>query len=48
MGRYHNVAGGTDTTLWVGVVVDDERIDGIWKDGRWDLRRELPPEKNKD
>jgi hypothetical protein len=43
--RYHNVPGGTDTTPWVGVVVDDERIDGIWKDGRWDLRRDLPPGK---
>jgi hypothetical protein len=44
-GRYITVPGSSDTSPWAGVIVDDERIDGIWKDGRWDLRRELPQPK---
>jgi hypothetical protein len=41
VGRYVNVDDPKDTTPWVGVVVDDERIDGEWASGRWDMRRKL-------
>jgi hypothetical protein len=45
VGRYLNLGEHTDTTPWVGVIIDDERIDGIWTLGRWDLRRSLASEK---
>jgi hypothetical protein len=41
VGRYMNVGSNSDPTPWVGVIVDNERIDGIWSGGRWDLRRQL-------
>jgi hypothetical protein len=41
VGRYVNTNIPEDTSPWVGVIVDDERIDGIWRFGRWDLRRKL-------
>jgi hypothetical protein len=41
VGRYVNVDAEGDTAPWVGVVVDDERIDGDWGSGRWDLRRKI-------
>jgi hypothetical protein len=39
IGRYLNLRMPSDSTPWVGVVVDPDRIDGEWKDGRWDFRR---------
>jgi hypothetical protein len=41
VGRYMNIGQNSDTTPWFGIIVDDERIDGIWTQGRWDLRRQL-------
>jgi hypothetical protein len=41
VGRYMNIGLNEDSTPWVGIIVDDERIDGIWTRGRWDLRRQL-------
>ena len=44
VGRYRCVEGATsDSTPWVGLIVDNERIDGCWRGGRWDLRRQLKP-----
>jgi hypothetical protein len=41
--RYLNEEG--DLGLWVGEIVNDERIDGEWANqgekGRWDLRRKI-------
>lgn len=45
VGRYHNLALPGDTTPWVGKIVDNERIDGIWQQGRWDFRRRLSQSK---
>jgi hypothetical protein len=39
VGRYVNFTKPTDSTPWAGVVVDESRIDGQWKWGRWDFRR---------
>jgi hypothetical protein len=41
VGRYVNVNSTDDTSPWVGLIVNNERIDGIWGEGRWDLRRKL-------
>jgi hypothetical protein len=41
VGRYLYLDEPTDSTPWVGVIVDDERIDGEWTMGRWDLRRKI-------
>jgi hypothetical protein len=43
VGRYMGIWSNSDSTPWVGVIVDNERIDGIWSGGRWDLRRQLTP-----
>ena len=47
-GRYTQVKNpSSDSGPWVGVIVNDERIDGAWTDGsrsgRWDFRRNLLP-----
>lgn len=39
VGRYMNFNKPIDSTPWVGLVVDESRIDGQWKWGRWDFRR---------
>ena len=39
IGRYVNLLRTSDSTPWVGLLVDDDRIDGEWKSGRWDFRR---------
>lgn len=44
VGRYVNTNDSTDTSPWLGVVVDPYRIDGYWARGRWDLRRCSPDE----
>jgi hypothetical protein len=45
VGRYVNVNNPRDTSPWLGVIVDDYRIDGYWSQGRWDLRRCSPDER---
>jgi len=45
VGRFVNNSKPKDTSPFVGVVVDDERIDGMWAEGRWDFRRKLTAEK---
>ena len=44
VGRYVNLNIPADTSPWVGVIIDDYRIDGHWSKGRWDLRRCSPDE----
>jgi hypothetical protein len=39
MGRYINLSDPTITRQWVGLVVDNRRIDGRWTNGRLDFRR---------
>jgi hypothetical protein len=42
VGRYINLKNPKrDNSPWVAEVVSDERIDGKWSDGRWDLQRQL-------
>lgn len=38
-GRYINLAAPQEVLEWAGRVIDKNRIDGYWKQGRWDLRR---------
>jgi hypothetical protein len=38
-GRYINFASLHEVLPWVGVIVDSNRIDGFWAQGRWDLQR---------
>jgi hypothetical protein len=45
VGRYLNLKNPRDTSPWLGVIVDDYRIDGYWTQGRWDLRRCSPDER---
>lgn len=42
VGRYINLIQPEDSTPWVGLIVSNERIDGQWVYGRWDLRRGNP------
>jgi hypothetical protein len=41
VGRYMNCSTNYDTTPWVGLIVDNSRIDGFWHrmEDRWDFRR---------
>jgi hypothetical protein len=44
VGRWVQVGNRRDTGPFVGLIVDDERIDGVWSwdgNGRWDFRRKL-------
>ena len=41
VGRYINLIQPEDSTPWVGLIVSNERIDGQWRYGRWDLRRAM-------
>jgi hypothetical protein len=41
VGRWAQVGNPSDTGPYAGLIVDDERIDGTWGGGRWDLRRKL-------
>src|SRR5204862_8004566 len=41
VGKYLNLLDHRDTYPWVGLIVNDERIDGAWTGGRWDFRRQL-------
>jgi hypothetical protein len=39
LGRYMNINIRSDSTPWAGKIVNNRRIDGSWKSGRWDFRR---------
>jgi hypothetical protein len=39
VGRYLNLGKPEITRPWVGLVVDESRIDGYWTQGRLDFRR---------
>ncbi len=42
VGRWRDVANADDSGPFVGLIVNDERIDGSWAEGdRWDFRRKL-------
>jgi hypothetical protein len=42
MGRWVNVANAGESGPFAGLIVDDERIDGIWAENeRWDFRRKV-------
>ena len=41
IGRYADLRTGGGGSPWVGLVVNDQRIDGAWNLGRWDLRRTI-------
>ncbi len=45
VGRYVNLAISSDSSPWVGRIVTIDRIDGVWKSGRWDLRRKFSAER---
>jgi serine/threonine protein kinase len=47
VGRYINLGDPADSTPWVGLIVDPERIDGQWALGRWDLRRKLKDDRER-
>jgi len=38
-GRYINLGSLQEVLPWAGVIVHENRIDGLWTQGRWDLRR---------
>jgi hypothetical protein len=38
-GRHYNVENIHDSAPWAGKIVGRSRIDGLWRGGRWDLRR---------
>jgi hypothetical protein len=39
VGRYINLGNPAITQPWVGLIVDNRRIDGRWPNGRLDFRR---------
>ena len=39
VGKYINLTDPKITRPWIGLIVDDERIDGQWTGGRLDFRR---------
>jgi hypothetical protein len=45
IGRYVNIINPGDSSPWVGVIVNNYRIDGHWGRGRWDFRRCSPEER---
>jgi hypothetical protein len=45
VGRYINTDNTTDSSPWVGRIVNGYRIDGHWARGRWDFRRCSPDER---
>jgi hypothetical protein len=45
IGRFAKVGEPSESSPWLGVVVDPYRIDGYWARGRWDLRRCSPDER---
>ena len=45
VGRYVNTNNPSDSSPWVGAIVNGYRIDGCWGRGRWDFRRCSPDER---
>lgn len=45
IGRFVNLVDGDDNGPWVGRVMGNDRIDGVWQGGRWDFRRIVGPTK---
>ena len=45
VGRYLNIDQPDDTSPWIGVIITPYRIDGYWRQGRWDMRRCSPDER---
>ncbi len=44
IGRYMNLSDPSITRPWVGLIVDNRRIDGRWPNGRLDFQRSgVPP-----
>ena len=41
VGRYINITNPGQTSPWIGRIISNDRIDGIYDGGRWDLRRKL-------
>ena len=39
VGKYINLGNPAITRPWIGLIVDDQRIDGRWTEGRLDFRR---------
>ena len=39
VGKYINLSSPSVTRPWIGLIVDDQRIDGRWTEGRQDFRR---------
>jgi hypothetical protein len=39
VGKYINLSNPAVTRPWIGLIVDDQRIDGRWTEGRLDFRR---------
>jgi len=39
VGKYINLSSPSVTRPWIGLIVDDQRIDGRWTEGRLDFRR---------
>lgn len=44
IGRYVNLGASGETSPFFGIIRDNYRIDGFWREGRWDLRRCSPDE----
>jgi hypothetical protein len=39
LGYHYGLKDSRDKSAWVGLIVNENRIDGEWARGRWDLRR---------
>jgi hypothetical protein len=39
VGKYINLGNSAITRPWIGLVVNNQRIDGRWTEGRLDFRR---------
>ena len=39
LGHYMNLHDESDYGPWLGTIISNKRIDGFWRDGRWDFRR---------
>jgi len=39
VGKYINLSNPAITRPWIGLIVNDQRIDGRWTEGRLDFRR---------
>jgi len=39
IGRYINLLFPSDSSPWLGLIINNKRIDGYWSKGKWDFRR---------